>query len=200
MTRIEWLRTRNWLDRSWFTDDDCGGDVGFAYLFGSAIAFIPLLVFVLCMTAGPFYLTELWWFAMAGVPLFPAFMRHVVPKFSLLNGIPDSHLDYYSRNSYNLRERAKEYYSLPMDDRSNYPANIMSIIRDTSLSRQQKFDVDDAMRNVYSEIKTRDEARDALTARSVDISDVLETMTRNAEHLREIETKTYMDASVSSRS
>lgn len=157
------------------------------------LLFLPVLIFTLCMTAGPYWhnpaivlppIMALYAALIAGIPN--------VGKLHVLHSVPK---DNY-RNNYSLRKRATEYLSLGTADRALYPRDIIETIKDPDLTRTQKENLDTHMLRLYKDIKQR-EAEKArfereLHRRHIDVDETLAHLEDARESVK-AETSVYSD-------
>jgi hypothetical protein len=119
------------------------------------------------------------------LPVFLAVLIPLIVFLAIVVGIPNlgrihpiygikGSGNYYS--NYNLRLRAEEYISLPPEDRELYPANILQTLKDSDLTAVQKCDINDSMKEIYNSVVARNKARARLTARHIDVTDLVKQM------------------------
>lgn len=123
-----------------------------------------------------------------------AVLSHVsirMGKFYKGHSMPVSEPYSYSY-TYDLNARAKEYFSLPPEDRSLYPHDIINTLRDPDLTEKQLEDLNRSMASIYNGIQEREDEKRLLSKREVDIDSLIEEM-NDAKNSVAIETKTYRE-------
>lgn len=98
----------------------------------------------------------------------------------------ENDFDYGIRShlSWEFRIRAREYFSLPPEDRRLYPDNVIELMRDPDLTSQQKHDLDTSLSSLYADIQERNRQKRLLEKNHVDLSGVMEHIEFNREHIR----------------
>jgi len=96
--------------------------------------------------------------------------------------------------SWEFRTRAREYFSLPPEDRRLYPDNVIELMRDPDLTSQQKHDLDTSLSNLYADILERDRQKRLLEKRHIDLSGVMAEIESNRRYIK-IDTDTYKEFS-----
>jgi hypothetical protein len=107
-------------------------------------------------------------------------------RVSVFRGIPDWYYD-ASPLTY-----ARRYYDLPPKDKANFPSNILDTLRNPHVSDGQKKRIAMEMRDTFNAMTRREEARNALLVRHVDIDHVLESIKEQRKAV-ESDTETYRE-------
>lgn len=91
-----------------------------------------------------------------------------------------------------LRSRGREYLTLDDEERREYPANILRIVRDPDLLPNQAHDLSQEMQVHYQAIMRRRNAREKIVKRQVDIDPIIEHMREQRKYI-ESDTKVYLN-------
>lgn len=133
---------------------------------------------------------SMFWGILASVVVgaLPFVIPHV-GKLHVLHGIKDQDRFYYDEQ-HALRSHLKEYLELPAEDQALFPADLIKTVKNPLLSDKQRSQLDLEVKTVLEKINERNLAREAVAARTADISPQMETL-KHARELLASDIKTY---------
>lgn len=110
-------------------------------------------------------------------------------RLHALYGIEDEPYNY--RQSHSLRSNMRRYYALPKADRREFPSNIETLVRNPDLTAQQKHDLSENLEDTLRAVEKRNEVRNRVARRNIDISDTLAELERARQGVN-AETEVYV--------
>ena len=180
------LREANWLTWPMFTYEE-RVDYWFTVFLGTIINALAVGLGTLSIAM---YVNLLWGIVASVIVGGLPFVIPHVGKLHVLHGIKNADYYYMYDDRHALRNNLKEYLELPAEDRSLFPADLIETAKNPLLSDKQRSQLDLEVKTVLKKINERNLAREAVAARTADISPQLETL-KHARELLASDIKTY---------